>query len=91
MPRGSYTNEFKAQTVSLVVDKGRSIPKLAKELGVTTTTIRSWVKEHQNMQKGEYQRVQELERENKSLRKELAESQEIVEILKKTAVILGKR
>jgi len=91
MAKAVYSEEFRAQTVSLIVDKGKPLAKVAKELGVTTTTLRVWVKQHLNSQKGEYQRIQELERENKRLQKELAESQEIVEILKKTALILGKR
>lgn len=64
---------------------------MAQELGITDKSVRDWVQRHEQSQKGEYLRIQELERENRQLRKELAESQEIVEILKKTAVILGKR
>lgn len=91
MERARYGTEFKAKAVALVVEKKRKPVDVARELGVTPHSIRSWVKEHEQSQKGEYTRIQELERENKQLRKDLAESQEIVDILKKTAAILSKR
>lgn len=86
-----YSEEFKAQAVALVTEKGRTPKQVAQELGITDKSVRDWVQRHAESQKGEYLRIQELERENRQLRKELAESQEIVEILKKTAAILGKR
>jgi len=91
MGTNRYSEEFKSQAVALVTEKGRSPRQVAQELGVTDRSIRDWLQRHAESQKGEYVKLQELERENRQLRKELAESQEIVEILKKTAAILGKR
>jgi len=91
MGTSKYSEEFKSQAVALVTEKGRKPKQVAQELGVTERSIRDWLQRHAESQKGEYVRIQELERENRQLRKDLAESQEIVEILKKTAAILGKR
>jgi transposase len=86
-----YSDEYRAKAVAMIVEQGRKPQQVATDLGVTTTTIRQWIKQHANAQRGDYLRIQELEREVRQLRKDLAESQEIVEILKKTAAILGKR
>lgn len=91
MGTARYSEEFKASAIALVIEKGRSPAQVSVELGVHEKSIKEWVRRHQNNQRGEYVRMQELEREVRQLKKELAESQEIVEILKKTAAILSKR
>ena len=83
-----YPDEFRAQAVALVVEKGRKPSQMAVELGVHERSVKDWVKRHTDSQRGEFVRIQELEREVRQLKRELAESQEKVEILKKTAAIL---
>lgn len=85
-----YTEEFRSSAVQMVIEKHMSPAKVAAELGVTAHSVREWVKQHENGQRTEYVQIQELERELKRLKKELAESKEAVEILKKTAAILSK-
>lgn len=86
-----YSDEFRAQAVALVLEKGRTPKQVGTELGVHEKSVRDWVQRHADSQRGEYLRIQELEREVRQLRRELAESQETVDILKKTAAILSKR
>ena len=86
-----YPDEFRAQAVALVIEKGRRPKQVATEPGVHERSVKDWVQRHANNQRGEYVRLQELERENRQLKRELADSQETVEILKKTAAILSKR
>lgn len=86
-----YSEEFRASAVQLVLEKGKTPKQVAQELGITDKSIKEWVQRHEQSQKGEYLRIQELERENRQLKHELAESKETVEILKKTAAILSKR
>ena len=43
--RRQFTPEFKAETVKLVLDNGRSIPQLAKELDLTESAVRLWVQQ----------------------------------------------
>ena len=67
----------------MVHENGKTPMQVARELGITPQSIRDWLRKAESMQRSEYVRIQELEREIKSLRKELAKSQEAVEILKK--------
>lgn len=91
MGTARYSEEFRAAAVAMVLEKGRTPKQAGEELGVHEKSIKEWIKRHQNNQRGEYVRMQELEREVRHLKKELAEAQEAVEILKKTAAILSKR
>lgn len=42
-PRRSWTPEFKAEAVKLVLSGRRSIAAIARELDVTRTVLRDWV------------------------------------------------
>ena len=39
-----YDEEFKASAVKMVVEKGRSIRAVAKDLGVSEPAVRRWVR-----------------------------------------------
>jgi transposase-like protein len=41
-----YTPEFKERAVRLVVDKSLPIAQVARELGVSGTTLKFWVKDY---------------------------------------------
>src|SRR4026209_2006744 len=41
--RRAFTKEFKAETVRLVRDSGKSVGAIARELGLTETALREWV------------------------------------------------
>ena len=43
--RRAFTKEFKAQTVRLVRDSGKSIGVLARELDLGETVLRTWVRQ----------------------------------------------
>jgi len=86
-----YNEEFRETAVQLVVEKGRTVQQVSQELGVCAKTLRDWVERHEKSQRGEALRIQELEREVRTLKKELTEAQENVEILKKTTAILSRR
>ena len=52
-PRRSFTDEFKAGAVRLVLDEGRSTTSVAKSLDLTQSTLRVWVEaERANRAKG---------------------------------------
>lgn len=43
MPKNaSYSKEFKDEAVRLLRGSGRSVPQLAKELGVSPQSLRNW-------------------------------------------------
>ena len=90
--RRSYTSEFKAETVRLVVDGGRSIAEVARDLELTESALRLWVRQSEvdagrgkpgELTTQEREELQQLRREVKTLRLER-------EILKKAAAFFAK-
>lgn len=84
-----YDAAFKEGAIRLVTEEGRPMREMAEELGVCTDTIRNWLKasgiqpketERQNRLE---RRQRDLEAENRALRKQLAQKDEVIEILKK--------
>ncbi len=43
--RRAFTEEFKAETVRLIRESGRSIAVVARELGLTESAVRAWVRQ----------------------------------------------
>jgi transposase len=43
--RRVFTSDFKAEAVWLVRDSGKSVPTVARELDLTETALRSWVRQ----------------------------------------------
>ena len=86
-----YTPEFKAEAVRLV----RSAPdkptsQIARELGVSDNTLRSWVKQAQ-IDRGEREGLTTEEREElRKLRKEVKVLRQEREILKKATVFFAR-
>jgi len=69
---------------------------VAKELGICIDTLRSWLKVsgiqlgQASRQNREQQRIRKLEAEVRSLRKQLGEKEEVIDVLKKSVGILSK-
>jgi transposase len=53
--RRNFTQEYKDQAVSLVLDSGRSIVEVAKSIGVHEMTLGKWVKKSQGIRTGSRQ------------------------------------
>ena len=91
-----YDEAFKAGAVRLVTEQGRQPTEVVKELGICIDTLRNWLKAagvqmgQVSRQNREQQRLRELETENRRLRKQLGEKEEVIEILKKSVGILSK-
>src|SRR3989449_8658568 len=45
--RRAFTKEFKAQAVRIVRESGKSVTAVARELDLTETALRSWVRQGQ--------------------------------------------
>jgi transposase len=43
--RRAFTKEFKAETVRLIRESGKSIAVVARELGLTESAVRAWVRQ----------------------------------------------
>ncbi len=95
MPR-KYTNpyppEFRTEAVRLVREGGRSLSTAARDLGVSSESLRHWVKQadldtgrrKDGLTSEERHELVRLRRENRGLREDK-------EILKKAAVFLSQR
>lgn len=90
--RRSYTKEFKAETVRLVLGEGRSIRGVARDLDLTESALRQWVRQAKvdggGGKPGELT-TEELE-ELRRLRREVRTLREEREILKKAAAFFAK-
>lgn len=43
--RRKFTDEFKAETVKLIHESGKTVAAVARELDLTETAVRRWVKQ----------------------------------------------
>ena len=92
----SYDDAFKEGAVRLVTEQGRPSKEVAQELGLCTDTLRSWVKAagfnagQTDRQNRDAQRAKELEAEVRALRRQIAEKNEVIDVLKKSVGILSK-
>jgi len=85
-----YSKEFKREAVGLMRSSGRSVPQLAKELGVSEGSLRNW-SEQMDVNEGKAEGLTSQEREElRRLRRELRVVTEEREILKKAAVFFAK-
>jgi transposase len=90
-PRRSFTDEYKAGAVRLVLDEGRTIAQVARDLGLTPSALGYWVKharaDRSNGRTGltteERAELARLRKENRELRLER-------DILKKAAAFFAK-
>ncbi|UOG32510.1 transposase [Leptospira noguchii] len=78
-----YDEEFKKNTVELLIKSRKSMTQISKDLGVSLNTLINWKKYLTD--DGPFQ--DELRAENERLRKELLEVTEEREILKKSVAI----
>ena len=87
-----YDAEFKENAVSLVL-AGRSYKDVAKDLGISSWSLRVWHQRHQNGQALTQSKtlagLTPEQRENRRLRQELAYLQRQRDILKKALAIVS--
>src|SRR5256714_6475991 len=90
-PRRQFDEDFKAQAVRLVLDEGQSVGAVARDLDLTETALREWVKRARadrthgrtGLTTAERDELARLRKENRVLREER-------EILKKAAAFFAK-
>ena len=90
-PRRQFTEEFKAGAVRLVIDEGKTVGAAARDLDLTETALREWVRRAQadrtkgrtGLTTAERDELARLRKENRELRTER-------DILKKAAAFFAK-
>jgi transposase len=89
----TYTKEFKEEAVRLAQSSGKSIAQVARELGISDTSIHQWRKELSEHGKEAFPgsgHQTALEEENRRLKRELERVQQEREILKKVLSIFSR-
>jgi transposase len=91
-PRRTFTKEFKAEAVQLCKVGDRSISQVAKDLDLTETALRAWVKRAEiDAGKGPPGALTTAEREELTrLRREVKRLEMEREILKKATAFFAK-
>lgn len=90
-PKRQFTDEFRAQAVRLVLDEGKSVTQVARDLDLHPSSLHEWVKRARANRDGgksgltteEREELSRLRRENRTLKMER-------EILKKAAAFFAK-
>jgi transposase len=88
-----YTKEFKEEAVRLAQTSGKPIAQVARELGISDTSIHQWRKELTEHGKEAFPgsgHQTALEEENRRLKRELERVQQEREILKKVLSIFSR-
>ncbi len=90
--RRSFTDEFKAGAVRLVLDEGKTVAAAARDLDLTESSLRNWVEQARADRTHGKTGLTTAEREELArLRRELRIAQEEREILKKAAAFFAKQ
>ena len=85
-----YTEEFKREAVKLLRCGERSVPQLARELGVSQGSLRTWAAQL-DVDEGKAEGLSSAERDElKRLRREVKILAEEREILKKAAAFFAR-
>jgi len=92
--KNSYTEEYKREAVALVMSSDSSLSEIATNLGLNYKTLYNWVKEampeSQSTQAGK-SKIKELETELRSVRRELKQTRQERDILKKAAAYFASQ
>jgi len=90
--RRIFTEDYKAGAVRLVLDEGKTVAAVARDLGLTESSLRNWVEHARADRTNGKTGLTTAEREELvRLRKELRIVQEEREILKKAAAFFAKQ
>lgn len=95
--RRRYDQKFKDEAVQLLMSSGKTIKEVAENLGVERSCLGNWRKEYlkgldaeSEERKGSEATASDLDKENRRLRRELAQVVQHREILKKAIGIFSR-
>ena len=91
MTNKRYTDEFKAEAIKQVTERGYPVADVAERLGVSSHSLYAWLREHGvSRQARREQQGVDLQQENQRLRAELRRVEEDRDILKKAAAYFAR-
>ena len=94
MKRRKFTTEFKKEAARMLIIEGQSAKEVSQQLGVGSSLLYQWKREHLEELDASNpigaQSSKEMAIEMADLRKQLAKSQRMNEILKKTVGYFSK-
>ena len=85
-----YDEEFRQGAVKLVLENRQSIAEACRNLGVSRGTMERWLAAEADSHNADKVRLQQLENEVRQLRKEKADLEDTIDILKKAAAIFSQ-
>ena len=90
--RRSFTKEYKAEVVKLIRTSGKSVGTVSRELGLTETSVRAWVKRAEIDERKDPQGplTSEERAENTRLRRELKTMTMERDFLRKAAAFFAR-
>jgi transposase len=91
--RKSYDKEFKISAVKLVLESGRSVEKIASDLGISSNTLFNWKKQYMEDNQNAFPGKGNMKPEEAELRrkdKEIAMLKMERDILKKAIAYFAK-
>ncbi len=89
----SYTQEFKEETIHLVLSRGMSVSQVSKDFSIGTETIYRWIRQYKSDPGNSFPGKWHLKPDDEKMRKlerELADVKEERDILKKAISIFSK-
>ena len=91
MTKARFTEEFKDEAVKQVIERGYTVPDVAKRLGVSVQSLYKWIKACAPDENERFEaEIREVRRENLKLKAELQRVKEDREILKKAAAYFAR-
>jgi transposase len=91
MSNKRYTEEFKAEALKQILERGYPVQEVSDRLGVSSHTLYKWLKKARGSDKSkEVSELEKFQLENARLKAELKRVEEERDILKKAAAYFAK-
>lgn len=91
MKNARYTDEFKAEAIKQITERGHGVLDVSKRLGVSDKSLYLWLKQSREQSSPKSQDIVSLKQELLRMKAELKRTTEERDILKKAAAYFAKQ